>query len=360
MLAAVFSCRMGAMEYYKINYYDQFKCLADKCPETCCAGWQIVIDEESLDKYKAIGGNLLKGVDLEQECFYQDREGRCAFLRKDNLCEIYKEYGASYLCDTCRMYPRHVEEFEGERELTLSISCPEGIRLLLAQEEPLFFIHTSDEETEFFEEFDTVLYRFLKETRKELLRLIYDSEISYGELRGQLLGAGEILQSYTDEEDLEEVEAANLWQKRSLTSDFAGDYRGEVRRGWKLMKVHCEFRDPGFVQMADQSLEALEYKETKKLPEFDFYFRHLLAYFILSYYTGAAYSANPLAIVKMALFNTELIRSLWQANLQCEQLEEARELLENISSGYSRELEHSWENMNALEDLVVEELYLKG
>ncbi|MGF6989614.1 lysine-N-methylase [Lachnospiraceae bacterium PM6-15] len=359
MLAAAFSCRMGAMEYYKINYYDQFKCLADKCPETCCAGWQIVIDEKSLDKYKAIGGSLLKGIDLEQECFYQDREGRCAFLRKDNLCEIYKEYDAEYLCDTCKKYPRHIEEFEGERELTISISCPEGIRLLLAQEEPLFFTHTRDEETEFFEEFDTVLYRFLKETRKELIRLIYDTDKTYDEVREQLLAIGEILQYYTDEEDLEEVEIEEVCQKKSVDSIFSGDYLLEVRKGWQLMKAHCEFRDPDFVNMVDKSLRSSEMEETKKMLKFDFRFRQLLAYFIYSYYLGAAYSANPLAIVKMALFNVELIRSLWLVNLRPAS-SEAVALLEEISMRYSRELEHSWENMNALEDLVVEELYLKG
>ena len=40
------------MRYIKPTYYDEFKCIADKCPDTCCAGWQIVIDEETLDKYQ--------------------------------------------------------------------------------------------------------------------------------------------------------------------------------------------------------------------------------------------------------------------------------------------------------------------
>ena len=30
------------------NYYMNFKCIADKCRHTCCAGWEIEIDDETL------------------------------------------------------------------------------------------------------------------------------------------------------------------------------------------------------------------------------------------------------------------------------------------------------------------------
>ena len=42
------------MRYTKPHFYDTFECLADRCPDTCCAGWQIVIDEDSLDKYEQV------------------------------------------------------------------------------------------------------------------------------------------------------------------------------------------------------------------------------------------------------------------------------------------------------------------
>ena len=28
------------------DYYKKFSCIADKCPDTCCAGWEIVVDDE--------------------------------------------------------------------------------------------------------------------------------------------------------------------------------------------------------------------------------------------------------------------------------------------------------------------------
>ena len=35
------------MKYLKPHFYDQFVCTAGDCPDTCCAGWQILIDEDS-------------------------------------------------------------------------------------------------------------------------------------------------------------------------------------------------------------------------------------------------------------------------------------------------------------------------
>lgn len=104
------------MQYTIPHYYKQFRCIADKCPDTCCAGWQIMIDNRSLKKYSKVkggfGNRLQNGIDWKAHAFLQ-QGGRCEFLNEDNLCDIYKECGANMLCRTCRNYPRHTEEFEG-------------------------------------------------------------------------------------------------------------------------------------------------------------------------------------------------------------------------------------------------------
>lgn len=33
------------------DYYKEFSCIAADCEDTCCAGWQIVIDEKSKRRY---------------------------------------------------------------------------------------------------------------------------------------------------------------------------------------------------------------------------------------------------------------------------------------------------------------------
>ena len=119
------------MEFTFPNYYKEFSCIARACPDTCCAGWQIMIDEESLERYEnepgEFGKILRNSIDWEEECFYQNNR-RCAFLNDENLCDLYKALGPDALCDTCRMYPRHTEEYEGLRELSLSLSCPKAAK----------------------------------------------------------------------------------------------------------------------------------------------------------------------------------------------------------------------------------------
>ena len=44
------------MIYTYPDYYKRFNCIADKCPDTCCGKWQIVIDDDSLEKYQEYDG----------------------------------------------------------------------------------------------------------------------------------------------------------------------------------------------------------------------------------------------------------------------------------------------------------------
>ena len=84
------------MEYVYPDYYRQFTCIGGECPDTCCAGWEIVIDDKTLEKYKkypgGFGNRLRNSINFKRKSFKQyDR--RCAFLNEENLCDIYTEAG---------------------------------------------------------------------------------------------------------------------------------------------------------------------------------------------------------------------------------------------------------------------------
>ena len=164
--------------YYTIpDYYREFTCIADRCPDTCCAGWEIVIDEASLKKYRRMKGamknRLHNSIDWEKGEFLQYK-GRCAFLDENNLCDLYAEGGQKMLCRTCRMHPRHVEEFEGVRELSLCISCPEAARIVLGKKEPVRFLHGEKEGEEDYGDFDFLLYTKLVDAREAAIRILQD------------------------------------------------------------------------------------------------------------------------------------------------------------------------------------------
>ena len=162
------------MEITRPDYYKEFSCIAGACPDTCCAGWQIVIDDKSLKKYKRVKGTfrnrLHNDIDWKEKVFRQ-YEKRCAFLNEDSLCDIYSEVGKRMLCDTCRKYPRHIEEFEGLREYSLSLSCPEAAKILLGRREKVTFQTAevpSPEET--YDDFDYMLFTPLKIPGNTFLR----------------------------------------------------------------------------------------------------------------------------------------------------------------------------------------------
>ena len=80
------------------NYYDKFKCIADKCRHSCCIGWEIDIDDDTMELYNSIGDeNILKNIiPLQTEALriyplpsYIDsyiHRGTQACLFRDSLC----------------------------------------------------------------------------------------------------------------------------------------------------------------------------------------------------------------------------------------------------------------------------------
>ena len=45
------------------DYYKEFSCIAGDCEDTCCAGWQIVIDEKSKRRYAIISAGFIRWRD---------------------------------------------------------------------------------------------------------------------------------------------------------------------------------------------------------------------------------------------------------------------------------------------------------
>ena len=71
------------MLYTIPDYYKEFTCIADKCEDTCCAGWQIVIDKRALKRYwyekGPFGKRLRRSIKWISGVFRQSPDKRCAF-----------------------------------------------------------------------------------------------------------------------------------------------------------------------------------------------------------------------------------------------------------------------------------------
>ena len=112
------------------DYFENFKCLAGACPHSCCIGWEVVLDEDSVALYKGVEGPLgeklraAMTVDAEGDVCFPLNGGRCPFLDEENLCEIHRQLGQEATSVTCREHPRFTEDFGAFREITLCASCP--------------------------------------------------------------------------------------------------------------------------------------------------------------------------------------------------------------------------------------------
>ncbi len=95
------------------SYYFEFRCVGGDCPDTCCAGWKIAIDDRSLGRYLAypggFGNRIRNAIDFKNQSFVQ-YEHQCVLFNEKGLCDLQAEAGERMLCRTCARYPRHMED----------------------------------------------------------------------------------------------------------------------------------------------------------------------------------------------------------------------------------------------------------
>lgn len=133
------------MKYHKPAFFDQFHCIGSACTDTCCAGWEIEVDETTAEGYLAekgaFGDRLRQEIGTEPgEYFFKLQNNRCPFLNKENLCDIFINLGEERLCDICREHPRFYNWFGDYTEVGLGLCCEEAERLLFSDSKPLTFV----------------------------------------------------------------------------------------------------------------------------------------------------------------------------------------------------------------------------
>ena len=176
------------MKEYILNYYPNFKCIANKCKHTCCAGWEADIDKTTLEGYKtensAFATTLKNGINFKKSTFKIDKNRRCAFLMDNGLCEIICNLGEERLCQICRDHPRFKSGFTGETITGLGFSCEESTKIILSFKDKIQPILVNDdnnaEELDFYE-------KFVMEFRVSALNILQDRSITINERLKKLL-----------------------------------------------------------------------------------------------------------------------------------------------------------------------------
>ena len=202
------------------EYYEQFQCIAGRCEDTCCAGWEIDIDDDSYKYYMSIEGefverlrNSIKEYEIDDEDVYESHgfiltdKHRCPFLDNNNLCDLYRELGEEALCDVCTDTPRNYLEYGGDRELSLSASCAEAGRLLYGNPEKITFVEKQLDEVLDFEETqeELVLADAVRFARNNAIQILQNRNISISSRMLYFLKYAECVQHCLNEDTPEKI-----------------------------------------------------------------------------------------------------------------------------------------------------------
>ena len=138
--------------------YKDFHCIDVECTDSCCAGWQVDVDEQAYEEYKNVPGEFgeyIRSVMIEEgDCggekaqFRLRQDGRCPFLMDNGLCDMYAHLGEDSLCHTCTNFPRYMEDYGTMREMGIGFSCPEASRLMLSTEQKMEYVEMTLEPNE--------------------------------------------------------------------------------------------------------------------------------------------------------------------------------------------------------------------
>lgn len=340
------------------QYYGQFRCLASDCPDTCCAGWEVVLDKEALEQYEQLEGKntelythiaQAQRQDGDDWIFQLESDGRCPFLNRQNLCDIQDALGEKGLCRTCHLYPRFITDFGGVREMGLSLSCPEAARIILSHKGKIIFeSHDDPSIPPSLNELDAEQYFAVRQIRESLLKLAQASPLPVDERCALMLRLARKGQKKLKKRKYSAVQ--------KLCERFDPHLMmGELR----LCYQRCAETDPTPYALFPETLLTLSIlrpawkdrleKEAQTLvlepltyihpldPEFE---QQLLTTFVYRYVMRAASDGSLSALTKLCIFSMLAVRVLGQG-YDIPQLTGLVHL-------YSREIEHDEDNIAAL------------
>lgn len=367
------------------DYFKKFKCIASECEDTCCAGWEIVIDDETYDYYSSVqgefGDRLKKEIiqDEDEENIFVLKGDRCAFLNEKDMCDIYKELGEEHLCYTCKEYPRFTEEFGSIREVGLSLSCPEAARIILRESKITDFeVSEDDDMVPAYNDISYDIFMQLLTSRKLIMRIMQDRSIELNNRISIILSFSQDIQNKIDEDKIEEIEYV---REKYSDGNFIKSYidglenlKNKYEIKYRNIKKYFDvYKDIDHINEKCPCVleEAIEYfygKESNcefymdKHKEFDLYYinklyeyEHLIVYFIFRYFMKAVYDYDVSAKVKLAIVSMLMIKELdivrWIKNDKNFNINDRVDIVKM----YSKDIEHSEENIESLYEVFEKE-----
>lgn len=127
---------MPTVDTYR--FVRDFTCKGAECADTCCYGWGMQVDTDTLERYKTQAPELLTAVTSGEAQHIMKRDPNTDYCVKfdKGLCGIHKQYGSDFLGDACHFFPRITRHFGKATQMGASLSCPEIVRLITESDDP--------------------------------------------------------------------------------------------------------------------------------------------------------------------------------------------------------------------------------
>lgn len=303
------------MKIIKPTFYRDFKCIAGDCPDSCCQGWEVDADEQSLRFYSTLDPSLeikqridrvLSKDEFDNTIFTLAKNKRCPFLNDENLCDMHIAIGGEHTPYTCRTFPRFIYDFGSTREIGISFSCPVASDMMY-NADSFDFEQEVNDDLPVLNDIDAQTYFTLLNARKNAYDIVKNKNVSIAERMVQLLDFAKNLQDelepYT--EGGNDIEFIDVFKNPEL-----------INIEWKK-KVNS----PVFNKVSDTQAN-----------------ENILMYFLYKYFMQAVYDLDMLSKVKMAVvgvfINTYFGEDSWTVHL------------------WSKETEHSQYNMDRYKKLL--------
>ncbi|MCI7800314.1 flagellin lysine-N-methylase [Eubacterium sp.] len=303
------------MKIVKPTFYKNFKCIAGDCPDSCCQGWEVDADSDSLEYYKTLDNSLeikkridsvLSKDEFDNTIFTLAPKKRCPFLNDENLCDMHIAIGGEHTPYTCRTFPRFIYDFGGTREIGISFSCPVASDMMY-NTESFDFETEVNSDLPTLNDIDAEKYFLLYKGRAEAYKIAKDKNKSIRERLNDLLDLGVLL------------------QEKLLPYDEGGDD----------IAFFDVFKNPELINPEwKEKVENFSLKQVSDTQSNE----NILMYFLYKYLMQAVYDYDALSKIKMAvlgvLINTYFGEDSWTVHL------------------WSKETEHSQYNMDRYKKLL--------
>ncbi len=289
-------------------YYGDFSCKADKCRNSCCVGWVINVDSDTLSLYENLEGEysdiIRKSIKTKKgKSFFDYGKGeRCPHLNENGLCNIITEYSETALCEICRLHPRFRHFFTGYVETGLGLSCEEVARIIVNTEEPFHIITDSN-----YDESLSDAERKILGMREDVFAILASRERKLSERLKYLCKIFEI--------NIEKLNPKKFMNKLLRIEILTDEWK-------KTLKA------------AKKNEFSFELLDSEKL---EIAYEQLSAYFIFRHFPACFEDGDIQSKVKFSVFAVLLLAFLMNGN-------EDKEMLSEYARVFSTEIEYSEEN----------------